>query len=759
MLPPLAYSVCVRTLLDLSRAMNDNVVVHFADGEGDPCAVSLAGRLHAYVVGRDSDFVILNAEGYRGYIPLDEMLWNSVASSSTASDAGSVYSSVYGDVEDDVDANGFKTVRKSKIRKRSAVNQRVGRGLIPPDHLVDSDTDLVLTATVYSPESLAAHLQLPTSLLPLLGALVGNDFTGAPEVTSIDAYNSSKKNDLQQLFFEKQLTLTQRITKVANTLRSLLNAAFPTTSTTHQRRKNKPIRSVIELIQAAISAMLRFPDNLAAVEREAIADRIAEATLQYAIPRFDVPGDDADGDENRPRGLKWMSDVCPLHPRDSCPLFTTLMHSVVDATSVYPGNESLSSNGNIVTEADEMESPRDPHACLAASYIAAYRAGDLSSDMLDALYTGTSWPLLFLENPDKETVARSIGRPIREICYSILDGGIGLMRSSDVDEAEEDEDDDELIDVVEEDDEDLLAPLRGALERFDHPPETAEGEAGDLHSTQPENRSPATKSQRPKIILEYVRRGTRLAAEEVTVPFLRDVVISINNPSLCDDIGNNHTPVPLWSETLRMTFFLRVLKSDVPSVAALVGTPHLMASLAIRWTVMQLHARAEESEEQKEKAMERWTISEARALVEAFSWNASEDSDTQEQSRLQENILERNIQLTAQFLMALDTIEQFAQIMLLTAQVPSPAAHFSGRRFHANLNSRGATRHISPDVGDGLWRACMEDLKDVYAEDKRAKTRKERKKERGPTSTPSKNEKKNNQPRGGMYGMLAGLEV
>ncbi|EEB97837.1 hypothetical protein MPER_02757, partial [Moniliophthora perniciosa FA553] len=71
-IPPLSYSATINTLLAI-RESTDAVDLHFADEEGDAYAVELAGRLGAYVVGNDSDFVILNTEGYLGYAHLEEM--------------------------------------------------------------------------------------------------------------------------------------------------------------------------------------------------------------------------------------------------------------------------------------------------------------------------------------------------------------------------------------------------------------------------------------------------------------------------------------------------------------------------------------------------------------------------------------------------------------------------------------------------------------------------------------------------------------
>lgn len=58
--PPLGYVAVVSKLLAM-----DAVDVHFAEGEADSYIVALAGRLGAYVMGNDSDFMVLNCEGYK----------------------------------------------------------------------------------------------------------------------------------------------------------------------------------------------------------------------------------------------------------------------------------------------------------------------------------------------------------------------------------------------------------------------------------------------------------------------------------------------------------------------------------------------------------------------------------------------------------------------------------------------------------------------------------------------------------------------
>lgn len=670
LLPPLSFAACVETLRNLAASSTPReedpwLELHFADEEGDPYAVALAARLHAYVVGRDSDFVVLNADGYQGYIPLDEMVW---VAESAFSETGSL-SSTTTEGEDDVDANGFKTVRKSKSRKREQEGALAGRGLIPPS--ATDDTTLSLVCNVYTPAALATKLQIPVSLLPLLGALVGNDFTSASSDTAPAA--ALRNRNLQYMFFERQLTLSQRITRVADTLRELLGPE-------QKRKRRKQIGSVMELIDAAVHALLlRPPDTMASGEMEAIVERIVEATLQYAIPRSD--------DSAAP------TDACALHGEDACRLvdfFSRLERDVATRNERDLGDEEPYQAGpNVYAQVRDM-------------YVAAYRRGDLSPRAVDVLNTGTTWVRLALEDPDKESVSRSVTRPIRLWCYALLDAGVGLPAPSEKEHQEEEVDsDDELIDVVEEDsDEDYLSPLRTALERLDH-----SAIPGDAAYVPPSLAPPP----RPKVVTEYLRRSTRLASEEVTVPFIGTLL-----DEFAMDAPGQHASLPmqLWSEELRLTFLLRALASDTPHVRAFHGS-RLTVILAIRWIVIRMHARAEESPTLREKQLERWTREEVQGFLSAFSWSASsrEASPSEVDAADADEpipIEERNIQLVTQVGLASDAIEQFAQLLFVGRVVPNPMIHFSGVRLHRALTTQGGGGALG--VADDLLDACLDGL-------------------------------------------------
>ncbi|KAF7362171.1 XPG-I-2 domain-containing protein [Mycena venus] len=623
-MPPLAYTACLDALKSICQS-TDNVSIHYADEEGDPYAVELAGRVGAFVVGSDSDFVILNSEGYRGYIPLDEMVWNVPTPDEPVT------------VEDD----DFQQVRKPKARKK-AINPSSARGIIPPD----STSGLSLSFTAYSPTTLASHLNLPVTVLPLFSALVGNDY--------FSNQSASPRRNVQLLFFEKHLSLSQRITRVAATMHSILSPSA-------QKGKQKQVGSVMDLIDKTVNALLvRSISSMGSGEVEAIVERIVEATLQYALPRNEDDTQDL-----------WPTDICALHEADVCPILP-MFSRLVTAEALLEDREND----------DELLKRNE----LRGQYLSAYRDGHLNPEVLDILHTGTWWPQLFLETPDLETVSRVFGRPIRQWGYAILHDTVGLplpsaedetpseLEGSGVEEEDEEEDQDELIDVVESDSEDekggadLLAPLKGALQRLS---------VSDDDEMAPSSSSQTRGTQSP-VITEYIRRGTRIAEEPVTVPSISDLLSSI---STTDFVASDIT-IPILAQPEPDRFTILLPEEKPPS---------------------------------------------------------GQDSALPE-------ILDRNVQLTAQVLTTLESIDQFSQILLVNDRLPSPASRFSGVDFHATLTGMKAV-----DVPDTLWDACVDDIAEMFGDERKKK----QKKAKQTPALPVKDSRKT----GGLFGMLADADA
>lgn len=650
-LPPLCYAAA----LDALRSLGDVVKIYLADDEGDPFAVELAGRLEGYVTGRDSDFVILNSDGYAGYIPIDQMFW-STDSQADGDD---------GQLQDDA---GFRVARKNNARGEASASLQ---GIIPPD----VGGELSLSCVVYTPQALASHFQISISLLPLLAALVGNDFTADRRPTS-------------KLFFDRNMTVSQRIVRVASVLKSVSAVA---TGASVKRKARHQVTNVVDFVDLTIESLLIRPMSMGPGERESIVEKTVDATLQYAIPKHQGGGEGP-------------NSLCPLHDADSCSLVGCLSHP-------SPNN----------TAENETEVRKE----VRFLYISAYRRGYFSPGLMDVFSTGTAWPESFLENPDIEAVSRSLGRPIREWVYAVLEDGIGItehdadpegngLGESSADEASDDDDDDEIIDVVEEDsDEDMghgnpLAPLQGALKELTigtiPPPSTSS------HTT-------TSRSMRPKYVTEHVRRGTRHAEEPVSVPSLATL---LSSHDIDINIGNNSNvrPIQLHDEDVRMTVFLRSLGSNTRLVEAL-PSEYLMAVVALRWIVSRLAIRADEAQSSAEREKEKWTVEEAQAYLASFSWGGS--TAIEESSPPLEN---RSIQLTAHILATLDAVEMLSQALLLTNKAPNPAPLFSGKTFHQCLANGGTPNtHVPP----GLWDACVEGLEGAFAQKRAGKRKRSRK--------------------------------
>lgn len=689
-LPPLMYGTCVETLREIARS-NSDVELHFADEEGDPFSVELAGRINGYVVGNDSDFIVLNSEGYQGYIPLDEMIWHS------------------GGTEEDVlkteDDSEFQAVRRPKGKRKTDLSTT--KGIVPPPNA----TSLTLTFSAYKPTKLASVLNLPVTLLPLVASLVGNDFSQQPDGRRV----------LQGLFFERQSTPSQRITRAAIIIHSILNP------NTQRKRAKHMIGSVMDLIERSVNALLLRPSSFGSGEIAEVVEKIVEATLQYAIPKYE-------GDTPGPAGL-WASELCALHGLHVCPILPLFSRKVADLAD---GSEE-----------------QEYGLAVREDFIKSYRAGFLSPKLMDVLHTATYWPRLFLENPDYETASRSIARPIRRWIYSILDDALGLPEvqsevdateppasTSTVDDLEVEEDDeDELIDVIEsgsEDEleseiEDPLAPLKGALQKLHQDEGEDQSQEPEpiisLASSNTEPRPLALPRTQAPVIVEHIRRGTRIADERTIVTPISELLVTL---PMARDTDPKDLVYPLLltrSVDDRISIFLQILKSDLASIRSL-SAEQIIPVLAIRWIIQTLSDRARETES-KERQNERWTKAEGLIFLAAsiFTDELKGARDIMASATTEyPTIVDRNVQMVAQFLTALEVIEQLAQVLLLADRFVLPTRAFSGKLVHTLLT---ANSPISP-TAKGELKAALEATEDgleaAYAEERnrRGKTKRAR---------------------------------
>ncbi|KAJ3784334.1 hypothetical protein GGU10DRAFT_358236 [Lentinula aff. detonsa] len=737
-IPPLSYPVTIHTLLQLQSSHHDHIDIHFADEEGDPYAVELAGRLGAYVVANDSDFAILNTEGYRGFIPLQSMVWHAL-------------------VDEEMIHEEYDEWVPAGKRKRPARNPNLGRGIIPPPNT--TSCDLSLSFTVHSPEALSSFLEIPITLLPLLGALAGNDFSNQ---------SAGAGKQVQQLFFEQRMVSSARINRVSTTLRSILSLAQKSTG----KQAKYHVDSVMDLISKTVKALLiRSLDSLGSGEVEEIVERVVDSTLQYAIPKYEPT---SESDSNL-----WPSPLCALHQPDLCPMLPLFSRNIAANEWTQDGTQEE----DLVPSAEfvKLDAVRN-------TLMQAYRAGRLSPNILNCLNSGSLWPRLFLENPDAETTAK-MTRPIRMWYCAILDDAVGLPEIVDevMEESEQvrddlevvsgkdDEAEEELVDVVESGSEDegpdMLAPLKGALRRL-HDPNSGPTGPPSADATLP-------VSVKQSRVTEYYRRGTRVVDETVQIPSLSELLSEISKSELLHTSApHTHHYVKIPSQPLltrtpdvRLAVFCRALcESDDTLRKTKSLTPEqLLTALALRWLLRFLRDKAAENPQSKEWQQERWTEKEARCLLAAFDWNVSGHANGSDPSyevyQGYPPILNRNVQLTSQILQCLDSVHQLAEVLLLSDRVSSPAHLFSGRRFHAYLTNDLGPVPVDTFSGE-LWDACVDGLDDVFVQERMS--RKEKKlqnyQSQNAVDNPSKLKQGNasrkiNDRGGGFYGLLGDVEA
>ncbi|KAK0548797.1 hypothetical protein OC861_005132 [Tilletia horrida] len=249
-LPPLQIDALLDTL---HRAGVQTVM---ALEEADAIVASLAGSLGGYSVSRDSDMFVLNPPGtsYKGYVPIESIayVWQDPPSQNTLNEQSAEPARAEQAVPEPEEDDGFTAVVTSrKGRKGRTVPQpptrpfsavQVAQKSIP----ASSPTDVQLhppptspqssggprlhsiTFSAYKPAKLAEYLELPVTLLPILGSLLGNDHSHAAHF---------------QILFEQSrssgLNAVQRVNLCAQVLKEEVGrAASPASATTPRRGKS-----------------------------------------------------------------------------------------------------------------------------------------------------------------------------------------------------------------------------------------------------------------------------------------------------------------------------------------------------------------------------------------------------------------------------------------------------------------------------------------------------------------------------------------
>ncbi|WWD21607.1 hypothetical protein CI109_106093 [Kwoniella shandongensis] len=217
------------------------------EGEADGVCVSFANQLGGYVIGQDSDFVIMvgRTERVKGYVPLDMMMW----------------------IEGEGD-NATSSRRPSPgpdgsfqpVMNRRGVSSPIRQSALLPQPAYTRPT---LVLTVVQPQALRQRLRLPPHYMPLFASLCGNDYT--PPSTASQ-------------FFEPNLDTVQRVEKAARILREQLFSP-----SANAKASINPGDQVVELVERVVKKLSVYPfDTEQSLQN--MVDIIIDAALQYSLP-------------------------------------------------------------------------------------------------------------------------------------------------------------------------------------------------------------------------------------------------------------------------------------------------------------------------------------------------------------------------------------------------------------------------------------------------------------------------------------------
>lgn len=709
-LPPLASQTFVHALERLG------VDTHFVPlGEADGAVVALADKLGAYILGQDSDFLILiggpGAGRVKGYVPLDMVMWIE-SQHDGASPAGT-----------GAQSRGEQPGGEWETRHSRRETHRQSH-LLPPPSL----TEPCLVITAIPPMALRQRLRLPASLLPLFASLCGNDYT--PPSAS-------------DYLFEPGLRTTGRIEKVARVLREVLfnpHGASPRNSHSASTSGNAGDHAV-ELVKKVIKrlAVRDFSHDGALLE---LVDAIIEATFQYALPLgveccelYPFCG------ELDPAGCQTSASRT-----DSAPVTPTA------STSFHDQDQSQSQSQNFGTHGSK--------GLATQEYAKAQRRGMLNSITHAWAYPDRMYLWTVLEDPSGASLKAGEGlRGVRQAAYLIAEEGFGGLRwageNSEHSEQGEHSEPEEFAkptqengdqqatlehcngdDVPPQREQEHSQEMEDPLQREDreltdllgvHVGASAGGTSNALQGVAETDGTPAPTPPR-RSVTEYVRHSSRVSGFRLDLPPVPD------------------RPIPLALESLdvRLAVNLAPLRSDVPAIRALPPHLHPLAAI-VRFSVLDAASRADGKSGELASAM--WRRSDVEAVLKCgigsyaqwtreWKGRKSHDQPAADPSSssgggggggvLYPLLTTRNAGVVAQISAAMTDSLYLAQALLLLPEKGNakidekdppqmthlnPFVFFNGSTLHNVLNGRTPSPQTGFEWGEkeqGVWKQCLE---------------------------------------------------
>lgn len=452
----MTIKACIAHIRSISAELevNNSIAIeqHFPGGEADFYIANLAIERKAFILSQDSDFFI-TSHGSRGYIPLDSVHFVKKEPKAVQGNR----------LEDDGDDWG--QVSNSRRNRRTTSSNGSSTDSTGSNAYTSIAQATKVHCKVYTAQALAQSLSLPSaSYLPLVAILAGNDYYIPP------IWKSSNGNNNPSARFEA----------IASSILKQL------------RKQRKPLdkSALPEFLRRVIDDIRDF-----AISESMISDITAKAleTLpEYCVSSLQAPflrGHNGTGRNGTETPVSISSFGIETDTSGSMnPLHALLLPS----TLVLASNSS-----------SEALAPLDTTQTKLRIYN-AFEHGYFRNTLLQIVVYGTYTPSAVLEDPDKSSCIVSLGRPLRDWIYAILDSSVGIGRQTVPHLSKE-------------------ASAIGESSEFGiHETSLSEeeGESSDVQDDEEEGTqdgilddgSPAIRS-----VTEYVRRNAALAEEQVSV--------------------------------------------------------------------------------------------------------------------------------------------------------------------------------------------------------------------------------------------------
>lgn len=579
--PPLLGDAVRLTLLEIGVEIRnmpgeaDSAVAEFAESQsGNGDAAGLA-------VSKDSDFFILcsRGAGRARYVPLDsvEYIVRDVAADGAAGETKDTLAEQQQSASSSTDGFEAVSTRKSRSKARSAAAAAAAAAASasaaaasshtsswPPSRRSSSSTRLSsIRLRAYSSHALATQLHLPPALLPLLGSVIGNDYSTPTQDSVLFRHLSRSTDKIREACqvvheqWQRAMTLardsrrapTRQSLEIRLASRSLLKASIQgggggsdVDETSSEYSCSDVDASAASLPSSSSSATATptlyggsntiigapsLQDDGAAPVVDRVRSLI-EATVNALLERADIATHRAyyvsDGEK----------EACIDSIIESVAAYSLL--STVDSSHLFGKSRAAFLNAGEGDIDGDNASSASPRAQALAAYRQAWQASAFPTQLLAAMTERVCTMTIAPEDPDQKSVHVGAAREVRRWVYAILFQVWGMDWARDT------------MGEPPREHESALQETASVSSSSHPPPRYKEGErADDVISVDTESSgteeeveeaveapppppatsaifSPPEEIKPPPAVVEYVRKGDRLIGDLVEIHSLTDML-------------------------------------------------------------------------------------------------------------------------------------------------------------------------------------------------------------------------------------------